>query len=339
MVSITIPVLDVANLSSILPVLVIHPHRAGAIAFLQKLATNASGDDNFREIYITPSYQALLDVEPPVVKLTLDDLPKSTQRYASTYYATGHSYNSPDPSDVASGDFLEIIRQTLLLGLNSHALRLVNGCLPDLPAVDSNAWDNWRSLFNFASGLMSVVHQFEDRSVHEAVGTFFSQTCTKAVEWLSKRRPREPTDWSRDRTNQRCNCEPCQRLALFLRNPTQQVWRFSYNKHVRDHIQHSLEYADYKFETEKNKSPHTLVVYKTKNGFEREERAWRSDVTDMRSRMQAIRSEASSRIVLGDKIQPPRPGPLQPTSASAQNFRAPYSNTGEKRKVDIIDLT
>lgn len=79
-----------------------------------------------------------------------------------------------------------------------------------------------------------------------------------------------PKDWSRE-AKLDCNCEDCQALSRFLRDPTQRVGRFPIRKERRQHLHQQIQRhgCDCTHVTERRGSPQTLVCTKTQSSYER----------------------------------------------------------------------
>ena len=141
-------------------------------------------------------------------------------------------------------------------------------------------------------------------------------------------------------------------------NPTQAVGRFSYAEKTRKHLEFSVDnYQDFKFDTEKSRTPYTLVIQKTNNEYTRSLQQWKGEVNDMRTQLNGMRTQSWFDILGGDVMQVAgldnalvaagaaeavglrHTQPLQHTSASTQNRVLPPPIVGTKRKANIIDLT
>ena len=81
-----------------------------------------------------------------------------------------------------------------------------------------------------------------------------------------------PTDWAQD-IEIRHNCEDCQELQRFLRDPEERVHRFRVRKERRQHLHRQIDShgCDMIHVTERKGSPQTLVCTKTRASYERQQ--------------------------------------------------------------------
>ena len=79
-----------------------------------------------------------------------------------------------------------------------------------------------------------------------------------------------PEDMSRP-ADLHCNCEDCQELASFLRNPQAKTLRYALRKDRREHLHRQIDQyrLDCTHVTERKGSPQTLVCVKTQGDYER----------------------------------------------------------------------
>lgn len=264
------------------------------------------------------------------------------------------SPNSSDAITTYCTEYLQIFDHLITLGLHSEALVLINNTLPDLPGPGSPFWKEWRALFAFIERFASILERHHNSDMNNASLNFIGSALRTSVYWLAEARPIEPKDWRRISGKTRnCNCEPCLELERFLANPHQAVGRFKYAQKTRDHLEYSLKYDDFKFDTERGRSPYTLVIHKTNNEFSRLTKKWKQDTTEMGLRIRKLNTGflksllgeelAALTEVIGEGGNPEsrvsQSQPLQPTPASTQNSRAVDPVAGAKRKAEVIDLT
>ena len=83
------------------------------------------------------------------------------------------------------------------------------------------------------------------------------------LEVLTAEEPREPADFRRE-AKLPCQCEHCRALKRFLRDPREEVGRFSVREELRRHLSQIIREAqcDVECETERRGSPFTLVCTK-----------------------------------------------------------------------------
>ncbi|PVH95992.1 hypothetical protein DM02DRAFT_599867 [Periconia macrospinosa] len=327
----------------VLPTLVKGPPVALA-RFLSQLAANSSEDACSSAVIIKPTYEHVLHAAAQTLKISTDDFGR-----ALSY--SGYSYQDSKPKSTYLTDFLAILQKALTMHLDNEALRLLSEALPDLPGTDSSFWANWRPIFVFSEKLVaSLEDQHHDSNVSATAASFIKTALQASAESLVGRRPVEPTDWKR--TPQRtCTCGPCNLLTRFLVDRNQSVGRFTYPANTRKHLEDSLDYQDYKFDTEKPRSPYTLVVRKTNNEYRRLTEQWNSEVNAMQFQLRCLQdnivkssmSKSFGALVSLDQMLQIPSGQdaksLKPVTAVAQNSRAIAPIAGVKRKAEIVDLT
>jgi len=102
--------------------------------------------------------------------------------------------------------------------------------------------------------------------------------CKSELEAATVRPIEAPNDWSRD-AELDCNCEDCQALSRFLRDPSARVGRFPVRKDRRQHLhcQIDVHRCDCTHVTERKGSPQTLVCTKTQASYERRLQQYKID--------------------------------------------------------------
>lgn len=190
--------------------------------------------------------------------------------------------------------------------------------------------------------------------MNNASQNFIGSALRTSAYSLAEARPTEPKDWRRmSGKSNNCNCAPCLSLDQFLADPHRAVGRFSYAERTRKHLQYNLNFTDFKFVTERSRTPYTLVVHKTNNEFSRLITKWKKGATEMGLRVRQLNTgflksllgeelAALTEVIREDgnsKSQASQSRSLQPKPASTQNSRATDPIAGIKRKAEVIDLT
>jgi hypothetical protein len=108
------------------------------------------------------------------------------------------------------------------------------------------------------------------------------ERCIRALTALLRAPPRQPDDWSIV-APKNCACELCKVLASFLAAPNRNKLEWPLAKERRAHIHRILEAHDFpvRHETVRSGSPHTLVLTKTQELFDRataERTSWTVDL-------------------------------------------------------------
>ena len=289
-----------------------------------------------------PTYEHLAQAAVTNLKLPVDAI-MDTPAY--------HMRSQDDPESTRAEEILTIVDCYLKLGLVSEAAQLLGAGLPDVPEATSSLWEQWKLLFSFLEDLVKLLTQYEDANLRNQAKPFIIQMLHTAAEYFARTRPKEPRNWTQDEDkdygHERCSCEPCNALRLFLHSPKEQVGRFSYAQRIRSHLEYELDLQDFKFDTDKSKSPHTLVVTKTRNKYHRGLEEWFKTIDGVRKEFEEFNvlleplginatqiadldAQLVARGASKGVMQPARS--LQPASASSRNVAAPKRVAGVKRK-------
>ena len=98
-----------------------------------------------------------------------------------------------------------------------------------------------------------------------------------------------------------CSCKDCAELKKFLSHPTQTQCRFSIGKGRRQHLQNQLYRIDVTYETERIGMPHTLVVTKTNETYQREVKK----LEQKQEQEQALLASLQPLLAFTDMNEPP----------------------------------
>ncbi|KAI8943029.1 hypothetical protein NX059_001065 [Plenodomus lindquistii] len=339
----------------ILPTLADQPHPAGASRFLHLLGTTAVSDASLCSNIVIPTYRRLIPVSSHLMKLNFDDLAKPAHwQYAGRNVADIQISTS-------ALEVVEIIDQSMKLNLADEAVQLLSQCLPTLPPAHDNMWAKWRDVFLFIRTVVELLQKHNHAPLTACVSQWVAEAIHAAWTYITCTRPLQPRDWTRPHVRHgTCSCEPCLAVKHFLMNPAQPSGRFSYSEKIRRHIEYSFNRReDFKFETEKGRSPYTLVIHKTNNQYTRELQESNNEIAELQRQVQGMKSGWLDTMLGGDVIEIARVGPagaslaraagdtgnhqlppLQPLSASRQNSTTVRSiPKSPVRKSHIIDLT
>ncbi|KAF1962105.1 hypothetical protein CC80DRAFT_487643 [Byssothecium circinans] len=291
-----------AYMEIILPVVLMERCCFSALALLSGLGRHGIERESFRSEVVKPTFQALIRIDPPIIKLTLANLgmSKSANSNTRTGPKSSNDVVLSDENQPSASFYAFVLKQTISMGLYTEATRLLEHGLPDLPNDGSNAWSEWKRLFSFIEKLFDAFKVAGTGTHQQTTQAFILPSLTRAAQWLSPRRPIEPRDWSRT-TNHVCSQPACQELRRFLHNPRETVGRFKYANYVHEHLKSALGYRHYKFEVERGRYPYTLVVYKTKSEWEAQEAQWQADVKQMRDVVTRLKGHKHCKNVLGDE--------------------------------------
>ncbi|TID25845.1 hypothetical protein E6O75_ATG03708 [Venturia nashicola] len=147
-----------------------------------------------------------------------------------------------------------------------------------------------------------------------AIKALFIRVLQPKISDIVKRTPQEPRDWKRGAMP--CNgstrtygypynrvqdaCADCAELNRFLVSPTQEVARFTLVGPRRTHISKYLNPRHYDLYIDKGRTPHTLVIKKTKKHYEDELSRWKRDLNRLHSQLAPFR-DTWGKQVLGEK--------------------------------------
>jgi hypothetical protein len=307
------------------------------------------GDEASRLSFEIPTFKRLIPTLSGSFKLSFDSLAmlKDSENSASLYLP----YKTTLEVSATVVDFLGVVGKCMSNKLKNEARDLLAAGLPELPSPAVKDWD-WRGMIVFLKALVELMQAHNHADLKEVFQRFLMGAIRKAATHLAISKPKEPRDWCRPNgQNLNCSCGPCGMLKEFLNDPMRQVARFSYAEKTRKHLQYSLYYSDFKFETEKGRTPHTLVIHKTNTEYHRTLEEWKKDVAEFRTNLAKLQNAYVSNvlgqdIVIVSGLDEALNGmnvyltrPLKPSSRSAQNVGRPTVAAGMKRKADVIDLT
>jgi hypothetical protein len=310
-----------------------------------------------------PTYQAFINAKTNPIKAEIPDKDSRGPMPGPMRYNPWYTINSSGQqqrSEDCTNSFFAVLKQTITLGFDTELVHLLQCGLPELPSSESKLWSHRNFLMKFCALLVDVLQSVESEAIFAVVRTFIISTACGLAKYLWQHRPMAPRNWTRT-TNHTCDAPSCREVRRFLADPNQASARFSYPQRERKHMENSLRWEDYKFETIKTKSPHTLVIHKTTNEYARAKDRWEGDIRNMHSAVHLWCSDASFQHVLGAELEPlfakvtqllrgedgldrtqlqaQAMQPFRPTSTSAQNSRAAASGNGQSAKSEIIDLT
>ncbi len=339
------------------------PNQQAIPCFLSVLGLEGENYAVSSENIVKPTYEHILQTPVSSLNVPIDEIIKHARSYPQ-YHS---QYQSPPDAGTSVNELFCILNDCVKLELKEEASKVLKTGLPNLLTLQPNFWGQWKAMFYFTQDLIMAVQAHDDEHLNEICKPFITHVLQQSSRFLASSRPQKPRNWSRPQKVRPsyssqplkiCTCEPCRAAKLFLINPTQRVGRFSYAKQLRSHMEYEcFDSTDFKFETDKSRSPHTLVVYKTDNKYTRDLANWHADVKEMRSKQVEMRSEfltgvlgsdaaaiagLDNALVAAGTAEGVQMGPqaLQPTSANAQN-RAPFAPHKLLMKTDmeVVDLT
>ena len=110
--------------------------------------------------------------------------------------------------------------------------------------------------------------------------------------------PEGPRDWT-IASNVGCDCEHCEALKAFCRDPVDQARRFPLRKDLRAHLHRQIDHhrLDMSHVTERRGSPYTLVCTKNREGHRRRLEEYGADVECMASLLARAPADTGDRGV------------------------------------------
>jgi hypothetical protein len=128
-----------------------------------------------------------------------------------------------------------------------------------------------------------------------AAASLLLQHCLVELRAATAEPIEPPKDWTRE-AKLGCTCEDCQALRKFLRDPSQQVARFSIRKERRRHLHQQIDshQCDCTHVTDRKGSPQTLVCTKTQGSYERRLKQYHID-RELLAELEAIAGSEHSR--------------------------------------------
>ncbi|KZM18478.1 uncharacterized protein EKO05_0007675 [Ascochyta rabiei] len=301
---------------------------------------------------VKPSYQLLASTATTTLKLSATDItePEPPRVFAQLVQYTGRI----NEIGTCAVEWLNIVGQYSWLGLESEAKQLLGACLPDLSTV-TETWSKWKHWFLFVDNLKDLLVEHRGQKLHDICKAFITDVLHSCAKHIAQTRPQPPRNWVRTTNgiDKDCTCTACADLNAFLTNPKERIGRFSYAERTRKHLRYRLS-NDFHIDTEKRKSPYTLVVTKTNKTHEGLEEEWQAQLRAMRIQLQTMKGSLEGIGINAEEaadldaqlagagaakgVASTARG-LQPSPASRQNLAAPRRVAGAKRKSDFVDLT
>lgn len=119
----------------------------------------------------------------------------------------------------------------------------------------------------------------KDKTHDRAAMQTWLDECIAELESAAANPPKPPTNWKQP-ARLSCSCADCKELAAFLKNPDEQVHRFSVRKDRRRHLHYIIDKhaCDVTHVTDRRGSPQTLVCTKTQAAYDRQVKQHELDV-------------------------------------------------------------
>jgi hypothetical protein len=221
-------------------------------------------------------------------------------------YKWGHYSSGLSSSNHNIKNFFTLMENGMSLGLATEVAKLVKDNIVQVFA-NTNAQTDLDYILQILEAFSTFAKKYQATRCPspEVLKSMFVHMLQPHIDSVINRKPRETHDWTRKA--QTCyarkgesRCTDCAELNRFLVNPDEQVARFTMVGGRRDHISRKLEGKFYIIETEKRRSPYTLVITKTKNGYEDMVSQWKRDISGMHSKLAPFRTSWLENV-LGDR--------------------------------------
>ncbi|KAF2664409.1 hypothetical protein BT63DRAFT_444128 [Microthyrium microscopicum] len=242
-------------------------------------------------------------------------------------------------------------------------------------AADRLPMQYFKALFlPILHSLLPVLEKHSEKLSNETCQSFFKSVLSSYMKRVVGRMPQdpEPNNWARKPVS--CRCSSCGWLNSLITDPTRKSDRLRIATRGRGHIHSQVESAadTYTHVTERTGSPYTIVVTKTRVGYERNLAAWKARLAEATLlmnefdtvKLQTLLGDDFSPIVTGSMLKARKAAvtdgqrkrqktesskigtsgdqiALEPISGNSYHAELnAMSNIGMKRKaLEIIDLT
>jgi hypothetical protein len=291
------------NMASITSALKKHMRTSGELvmAFMKELMKTS---DEFGPPPAA-AVEAFREVLPDVVKnLSLRVVPPNGNKRQKMDSGMHHgmNYNRVPSESVGklnkmSQNIADTLCQCVTLGLISEADQM----LSEIHKIPVEHIDE--VVLVFLKRVHIQISKQEANLTNSRFQLLFQHSLAIYIDRFVKPEPAKPTNWTRPTRG--CGCIHCKDLDAFLRSPNTQEFRCNSGVKPRAHLESMLiqDYGDFKFETDKRRSPHTLIITKTTlNGqYTKEHQAWDQRVKMAVARMTELGVEPLKKL-LGDQF-------------------------------------
>lgn len=156
--------------------------------------------------------------------------------------------------------------------LTNEKYAIMNQLVESSKTIDPSAFsDVFTPLFARLVELSRVNDICLDENISK---TCFQDVMTLYVQRYIGLEPAKPRDWAQARTG--CGCGDCQGLSRFMADPSQKIGRFAMAEKRRRHLEYKLHDTGCNLDTERQGSPHTLVVTKTLKKWHESLKEWKA---------------------------------------------------------------
>jgi hypothetical protein len=201
-----------------------------------------------------------------------------------------------------SQNMADILCMCVALGLDSEADQIISKVLVETHNIPAEHYDV--VVLGFLKKVLVHLSDQETDLTNPRFQLLFQHGLAIYIDRFVRPEPARPTNWTR--TAQGCGCLHCKDLDKFLCSPNEQEFRCNNGVKPRQHLEKILSHrdlGDFKFETDKRRSPHTLIITKTtRNGeYARAHEQWDQRGKAAVARMKALGVKTLKKL-LGDQF-------------------------------------
>lgn len=321
--------------------------REFVVTFLDLLYKGKAG--KYYESLLSGAYSRILQSGPSKLTVLFKDFEPSNY-----FSRPGYGPDGITPSGYRL-QFLTLIGNALHLGLQDDLLSFLESASLTLASDNIQVPMNLElgKINGFVDAFITKIRHHFGSTPQPAVASFVSSLLSQPYHVFFRSKPIQTENWSQEPLG--CGeCQDCVDLDKFLRNPTERTKRFQMAQERRKHLDYKLDDRFFKKSTDKSKSPHTLIVTKTRAQYQHDSAKWAQTLCKWKDQLKSLQNEYMQTL-LGDQyqqfvlFQPPPPAnavtgtgshPLR-SNTLENRMPAPPGKKGTKRKagMDIIDLT
>lgn len=257
------------------------------------------------------------------------------------------------------GEFVTLVDATLDLGLSDEATHVFEITSVGISGSQDLISLHWVGTTQFIRSLTLVLQKHGSCVPTPPIKILVEKLLEALVGAVTRQYPQRPEDWARKPRG--CGCPDCVLLDKFLIHPFQSVYRFAMAERRRTHLEYRLDRRYYKMETERTRSPYTLVVTKTGREYQEQLAQWTSEFQKLEAEfrllqggeMEALLGDKYRDLILLEKMRDfsaqssftlansqPRIWPLgMPQPWNVHTAPQPVAGVKRKQPLGIIDLT
>ena len=173
-------------------------------------------------------------------------------------------------SDVSGQDLAQLIRNCHHLGTSDSAEKLLDKIQAEAEKLDTSCFGSL--LIPFLCSLVNGPDKHNVSLSEPRYKTFYTRVIWLYAHRFLKTKPLPPATFAREGVS--ACCSDCAQLSTFLRDPNRATSRFPLAESRLRHLENKLYNCSARCTTDRSVSPHTLVVTKTNDKYEKDLREW-----------------------------------------------------------------